>query len=223
MHPTLKSYDYQAYFVALRFRSCVCACLLCGQMHRLHVHDYLGRLVRSAEGENQEILIVSIICYEAKRRGRQYTKRMLPEFVIPECNIRLDRVLKLVQARSVRSVDSDEACRMLGAMDERTVRRHLWWAEQVIEVTLVALSEVLAGLAAIGALPQLRVGERALSHLRRLIEELERVEEKVGGQRSDRLSLQAGVHTVYLFHRCRKPPAVPLNRVVKMRLFFDTS
>ena len=45
--------------------------------------------MRCADGRNHELVIVSLICQEAKQQHKQYTKRMLPWFVIPECNIRL--------------------------------------------------------------------------------------------------------------------------------------
>ena len=72
-------------------------CLLCGSRHEPRIHARCGRLVRCADGRNHELVIVSLICAEAKRQGKQYTKRMLPWFVIPECNIRLDLVVKLLQ------------------------------------------------------------------------------------------------------------------------------
>ena len=54
------------------------------------IHCYCKRLVRCTDGSNHQHLIVVIICERAQRAGAQYTKRMLPWFVIPECNIRLD-------------------------------------------------------------------------------------------------------------------------------------
>ena len=53
--------------------------------------------MRCADGRNHELVIVSLICQEAKQQHKQYTKRMLPWFVIPECNIRLDLVLNLLK------------------------------------------------------------------------------------------------------------------------------
>ena len=61
------------------------------------IHAWCERLVRCSDGRNHELGIVSLICAEAKRQGKQYTKRMLPWFVIPECNIRLDLVVKLLR------------------------------------------------------------------------------------------------------------------------------
>ena len=72
-------------------------CLLCGNRHRAHIHAWCERLVRCADGRNHQLLIVSLICKEARRQGNQYTKRILPWFVIPECNIRLDLVLNLLK------------------------------------------------------------------------------------------------------------------------------
>ena len=58
--------------------------------------------MRCADGRNHELVIVSLICEEAKRQHKQYTKRMLPWFVIPECNIRLDLVLNLLKLVELR-------------------------------------------------------------------------------------------------------------------------
>ena len=53
--------------------------------------------MRCADGHNHQLLIVSLICQEAKQQHKQYTKRILPWFVVPECNIRLDLVLNLMK------------------------------------------------------------------------------------------------------------------------------
>ncbi len=71
-------------------------CLLCGQIHRLRVHAKLVRKIRTGDEKNTVILIISIYCIIAEKRGLQYTKRILPPFVIPECNIILEYVLKYI-------------------------------------------------------------------------------------------------------------------------------
>ena len=58
--------------------------------------------MRCADGRNHELVIVSLICQEAKQQHKQYTKRMLPWFVIPECNIRLDLMLNLLKLEERR-------------------------------------------------------------------------------------------------------------------------
>jgi len=94
LNTTAESYNLQEFLQELIDRYRHAPCVLCGEVHALQVHCYPERKIRDPkEGTNQSILIVSIICEGAKQLGRQYTKRMLPEFVVPECNIRHDRVL----------------------------------------------------------------------------------------------------------------------------------
>ena len=85
------------------------------------------RLVRCADGRNHELVIVSLICQEAKQQHKQYTKRMLPWFVIPECNIRLDRVLnllKLVERRGGMRLAYEQADAVIGSVCEHTIARY---------------------------------------------------------------------------------------------------
>ena len=111
-------------------------CLLCGSRHALPIHAWFQRLVRCADGDNHRVLIVSVICAEARRQGKQYTKRILPWFVVPECNIRLDLVLNLL-----RLVDQHPGAGMalaykhgadvIGSFCEATIARHLRWVRRL--------------------------------------------------------------------------------------------
>ena len=96
-HPKLAGFDVQVYLATVTEAARRRPCLLCGRRHEPRIHAWCERLVRCADGRNHELVIVSLICAEARRQGKQYTKRMLPWFVIPECNIRLDLVVKLLQ------------------------------------------------------------------------------------------------------------------------------
>ena len=101
-------------------------CVLCGERHEVRVHAVLGRKIRTEEEENTEILIVSIYCERAHEGGRQYTKRILPVFVIPGCNITLENVLRYVSQHSEsEGIDYEEASYLLGSYDNRTIRRHV--------------------------------------------------------------------------------------------------
>ena len=84
--------------------------------------------MRGADGRNHELVIVSLICSEAKRQGKQYTKRMLPWFVIPECNIRLDLVVKLLRLverdpGAGMRLAHEQADAVIGSASERTIAR----------------------------------------------------------------------------------------------------
>ena len=141
-------------------------CLLCGRRHEPRIHAWCERLVQCADGRNHELVIVSLICAEAKRQGKQYTKRML-RFVIPECNIRLDLVVKLQQLverdpGSGMRLAYEQADAVIGSASERTIARHLGWARRLVAASELEASELLAELAPFAALPEVRAGSARL-------------------------------------------------------------
>ncbi len=58
-----------------------------------------------------------IFCNTAKKRGEQYTKRMLPAFVSPECNIMLSNVMEYVEQCPQERINYAKAQLILGAKD----------------------------------------------------------------------------------------------------------
>ena len=124
--------------------------------------------MRCADGRNHELVIVSLICQEAKQQHKQYTKRMLPWFVIPECNIRLDRVLNLLKLverhpSGGMRLAYEQADAVIGSVCEHTIARHLKWARRLVaEGTLEASELVAAELVPFAALPEVRAGGRGL-------------------------------------------------------------
>ena len=126
--------------------------------------------MRCADGRNHELVIVSLICAEAKRQGKQYTKRMLPWFVIPECNIRLDLVVKLQHLverdpGSGMRLAYEQADAVIGSASERTIARHLGWVRRLVAASVLEASELLAELAPFAALPEVRAGGGGLAEL----------------------------------------------------------
>jgi hypothetical protein len=112
----------------------VAPCLLCGQVHALKIRSLLARKVRSPEKEtNTLITIIMIICPTAKERGRQYTKRLLPPFVIPYCVICREPVLAYLRLYPEGILHTVIASRMMGTVDLPTIRRHLKRARQLIK------------------------------------------------------------------------------------------
>ena len=132
------------------------------------IHCYCERLVRCTDGSNHQHLIVVIICERAREAGTQYTKRMLPWFVIPECNIRLDLVLELRKKHPTAGSARAHGYAVIGSACERTIARHLLWVDDTIAAMLLEVNEWVAELAPFTALPPVRVGEDALAQLRRL-------------------------------------------------------
>ena len=85
LRPKLAGFDVEAYLATATEGARQRSCLLCGSRHEPRIYAWCERLVRCADGRNHELVMVSLICAEAKRQHKQYTKRMLPWFVIPEC------------------------------------------------------------------------------------------------------------------------------------------
>lgn len=229
-HPKLAGFDVQAYLATVTEAARQRSCLLCGDRHEPRIHAWCGRLVRCADGRNHELLIVSLICETARRQGKQYTKRMLPWFVIPECNIRLDLVvhlLKLVERHPGvgMRLAYEHGAGVIGSVSERTIARHLGWVRRLIAASVLAASELLAELAPFAALPEVRAGGGGLAELHRYLVALAIAGRRAVGRGA--VGAVPGVigclHLRYVVVRARNPLAPPLNRVLRYRLWFDTS
>ena len=197
-------------------------CILCGEKHSLKIHAYVSRGVRSREEENIEIIIIVTHCKTAKERGDQYTKRLLPHFVIPECNIDLENVLQYIVLHPDGSVDFDEASQMLGTQDIRTIRKHIARAMEIIKKTNLRASEILAILPGFGSLPAPE-GKLPIEYLEDQADELFAAAERMIGSRADFIMPVQYVHIVYIFKKARSPLKIPSNRVFHALLFNDTS
>ena len=198
-------------------------CCLCGEIHRLRIHAILIRKIRTGEEENTEILIISIYCIRAKKKGWQYTKRILPPFVIPECNIILVNVWRYIALYPDGSIHCEEAVFILGTFDDRTIRKHILLGWLMIEKTNLSLAEFLSTFAGYAQVPELKAGESAYVYLSLLIEEARRAAVRMGVNISEPNPVECYVHVLYVFKNCRNPLKTALNRVFHVLLFFDTS
>ena len=110
-------------------------------MHALCIHAYVARRVRDREfGSNETIFIIVIRCETARAAGKQYTKRLLPDFLIPGCVVRLDHVEEAFEQRRA-GAGNERLCAILGCVDDRTVRRHLRRYGEAIEAVALHLAE----------------------------------------------------------------------------------
>jgi hypothetical protein len=197
-------------------------CILCGEKHKIKIHAYVTRKVRSRAEENVEIKIIVIFCEKAKESGNQYTKRLLPHFVVPECNIDLENVLQYIVLHPDGSVDFDDASQMLGSQDIRTIRKHIAKGMEIIKKTNLTASELLAELPGFATLPAPE-GKLSIEYLEDQADELFDAAERMIGGRSDFIMPVQYVHIVYTFEKARNPLLVPSNRVFHALLFNDTS
>ena len=200
-------------------------CLLCGKAHAVQIHAYPRRLVRCADGVNHQIGIVSIICETAKQAGSQYTKRILPSFVIPECNLRLDLVVQLMEhlGDDEEGVDYDQAYALVGSACERTIDRHLDWARRLTAATALEAVEVLATLAPFGVLPEIPNGAGALGQLALTLGALNAARRSAHGASAKPITVICCVHFRYGYERARSPLAISSDQALRNGCWFDTS
>jgi len=202
-------------------------CPLCGEVHELRLHGYPSRLVRSHETfENEEIRICVIYCATAKKQGWQYTKRILPPFVIPECNINLEQVLLMYAQNQDGPVDLEAACELLGTTCEKTIRRHFRMVAQMLEATV---SDLATEVALEGPFVGLPDGEKPRSLwwlFRRLKKAVEQVVVERGGQQGAADGADSWyVHSVYVrikWRGGRRNSHNPSKLSWRRSSFFDT-
>ena len=173
------------------------------------MHSYIQRLVRCPDGRNHQIVIVSIICETAKQAGRQYTKRILPSFVIPECTIRLDLVIQLMEklAAGDAPVDYDQAYALVGSACERTIDRHLGWARRLLAATVLEAIELLATLAPFGVLPEVSVGVAGLPQLHLTLANLNAARRSAHGAAARPITVGSLLRALQVRVRTRQKPA----------------
>ncbi len=181
------------------------------------------RKIRTGEEENTEIFIFSIYCIRAKKKDWQYTKRILPLFVIPEGNITLASVWRYITVYPDGSIHYEEAGFILGSYDDRTIRKHILLGWRMIEKANLSLTEFLSALSGYAQVPELKAGESAYAHLSLLVEEADQAAVRMGENSDEPTAPLVYVHVVYVFEKCRNPLKTALGCVFHALLFFDTS
>ena len=141
---------------------------MCGELHTLRIHGYPLRCVRNGDRQgNEAIRVVVIRCENARAAGKPYTMRLLPEFLVPGCVIRLDRLEETYEARR-NGEPNDRLCELLGCLDDRTLRRHLKRYGEAIEKVAIELAERRAMSPELGDLPQTTPDTLSVDRLERL-------------------------------------------------------
>jgi len=142
---------------------------LCGEIHQLHVHGYPWRRYRDRDsGENTCIRVISIICPTARAAGEPYTKRLLPDFLIPRCVIRLDHLLEAARVKAHERTVA-HTCGILGCIDPRTARTHLTRLDCVADTASLDLAETGASTPHLGSAPDTPPAASSLERLQALI------------------------------------------------------
>ena len=196
----------------------------------MRIHAYLVRKIRKSNTrKNEQITVLAIFCPAAKERGDQYTKRILPAFVTPECNIMLCSVMEYVARHPQERINYAKAEMILGAEDPRTIRKHIRGGRQILEETNLELTRVLCGLPGFARLPEQKPGVGIHERLAFTVAEIESAVTRMHG--ADRVKVPAigYVQVAYVFHRARNAIKVsgnssitPLNHVLSSLAFNDT-
>jgi hypothetical protein len=224
LYCTLGHYDFQAFRLLVLEAGGYVPCPLCGEIHGVRIHALLWRKVRSAEtGENVEIRIVSIICEKAKSQAKQYTKRILPPFVIPFCQIGREGVLGYLRLYPEGRIVYRIALAMLGARDKRTIGRHLAMGLAGIAQAALALAALLAEVPSYATVPKRRVEQWVGEYLEALVQETARAGRRAASGGLRRLGSVVYVHLADLFTDPYKPLVPPLSSVLRAMVFHDTS
>jgi len=197
----------------------------------VRIHAYLVRKIwKSDTRKNEQITIVAIYCPTAKKRRDQYTKRILPAFVIPECNIMLSNVMEYVAQHPQEKINYAKAEMILGVGDPRTIRKHIRRGRQIMEETNLELVQVLSGVPGFGRLAEQKPGVKTHKRLAAAVEEIESTVTRMHGTNRQPVPAIGYVHVVYMFHRARNPIKIsgnssktPLNHVLSTLAFHDTS
>ena len=118
------------------------SCPLCGKIHSLQIHSYPKRGSRDpGTGENAWLKIIVMICKGAEKLGKKYTKRLLPDFLLPYRVIRSDKTL---EAQQEDPGEFEKVCSILGCMDLRTARKYLEYGKKAIKKAFLAIAERLS-------------------------------------------------------------------------------
>jgi hypothetical protein len=197
---------------------------LCGEVHGLRIHALLWRKVRSAEeGENVEVTVISIVCGRAKKAGKQYSKRMLPPFVIPYCQITREGVMRYLGRFPDGRVEYSVGLQMLGARDIRTIRRHIGMGLASIAQAGLLLASLLSAVPAHATLPQPQLNQSPGQHLQELSEQMDGAARRAGGSQGSETPPMVYAHLVSVVDRSPGPVATPLSCVLRAAVFHDSS
>ena len=190
----------------------------------MRIHAYFTRKVRNPDTwKNEKIDIFAIFCKAAKQRGDQYTKRILPPFVIPECNIMLVYTIVYITEHPQEGINYAKAEITLGAKDPRTIRKHIFEGRKVIDKTNIELTQVLSELPGFGRLPEQKPGTEIYEGLVATVNELNSAAGRMDGAGRTEVPVIGYVHSSYVYHRARQPIKIPLSHVLINLPFFDTS
>lgn len=136
----------------------------------------MNRQVLNPElAEREEIQVVVIFCERAKAAGRQYTKRLLPDWVIPYSPIRLDALLRAEQARREQRASLEQCCQIIGCQEPQTVAKHLKRLTQATMDAALQIAREIAHAPQFSSLPPVNPELAPVPRLQQYCQSLSRV------------------------------------------------
>jgi len=124
-----------------------------------------------------------IICKNAKELGKQYTTRLLPDFLVPHGVIRSDKVLEAVE-NNERNID--KVCSILGCIDSRTARKYLTRFNEAIKRISLSLTEKLSHHPKEDLIPSYRPDTPVLTYVHALIYKINELQIFLHGLRGNK-------------------------------------
>jgi hypothetical protein len=153
----------------------------------------------------------------------QYTKRILPPFVIPECNISFARVLAYITKYPDGTINYDDAAHILGTYNKRTIKKHIQRAWKIIRETISILLPFISNFLGLMVIPVKKPEGNFLKYLEKLTNEIHNGYIRMGKSPLYKPGKKIYIHTVYWFEKSRNTIRCTLNRVFPSLLFYDTS
>ncbi|MDZ7794224.1 MAG: hypothetical protein U5P10_11225 [Spirochaetia bacterium] len=184
---------------------------MCGKVHPLTIHTSPRRSWFDANGERVWIRVIVIKCAHARAAGKQYTKRLLPDFLIPYSPIRLDRVLEAERSRREEGARLEDCSYILGCLELRTVRKHLKRLHTAAASVALQLSEYLAHIPQYARLPEPQPGQCTVLRLNSLYH---RTTEAAGAAGRPVTSLRQSLQEQW-WKLVGKPPTSCVSRVAR--------
>lgn len=91
----------------------------------------------------QHIRVVAILCRVLRGTGQPYTRRILPEHLIPRSPLWSEKLLDLLKGEQ-SAASTEAACAALGCVDPRTARKHIHALGDAVDAKLPILAELSA-------------------------------------------------------------------------------
>ena len=224
LYCSLNNYDVQAFSVLIIQIFKVTPCLLCGEVHALSIHAYLWRQVHSAEeGSTIVICIIAIICRRAKKQGKQYTKRILPPFLIPYSIVSRESLVAYLRRFPDGTLHAEIAFQVVGLLDIRTIRRHLKDTVALIKKAGLRITRFLSTIPNLAEVPDRGGAESPVEYLDKAAQEMDRATARRWGGSAATIPSLVYMHAVDVYARARKPLVPPLSVVLRAVVFHDTS